>query len=159
MFTVTKSIEFDAAHRVPHHKSKCYNLHGHRYRVEAQGVFNLDDDYLSGKREGQTDEGMVVDFGDLKKVMTECIHDPYDHSSIFWKNDPVGKDLEELYVKMPMEVVMRIWLVDFIPTAENLARHFWEEMTNHALHVNQALWTLNEVAVWETPTSKAVYRP
>ena len=32
---VTKVIEIDMGHRVPNHKSKCKNLHGHRYRFEV----------------------------------------------------------------------------------------------------------------------------
>jgi len=30
---ITKTIERDMWHRVPNHKSKCRNLHWHRYKV------------------------------------------------------------------------------------------------------------------------------
>ena len=33
--TCTRRIEFDAAHRVMEHESKCRHLHGHRYAIEA----------------------------------------------------------------------------------------------------------------------------
>lgn len=158
-FLVTKTIEFDAAHRVPDHKSKCFNLHGHRYKVEATAVWNMDDDDLN-RGSGESDDGMVVDFGDLKKAMMESIHDQYDHASIFYQGDPLGLDLHRFWGSSASSPPrMKVWLVDFIPTAENLAQSFWWEISNHPLHKDQTLWTLMEVTVWETPTSKATYRP
>jgi 6-pyruvoyltetrahydropterin/6-carboxytetrahydropterin synthase len=35
MTEVTKIVEWDMGHRVPNHKSKCRNPHGHRYRLEV----------------------------------------------------------------------------------------------------------------------------
>ncbi len=35
MITCTRRIEFDAAHRILNHESKCKMLHGHRYAIEA----------------------------------------------------------------------------------------------------------------------------
>ena len=32
---ITTKLEFDAGHRIPHHKSSCKNLHGHRYAIEV----------------------------------------------------------------------------------------------------------------------------
>ena len=37
MITCTRRIEFDAAHRILNHESKCKMLHGHRYVVEEHG--------------------------------------------------------------------------------------------------------------------------
>lgn len=33
MATITRAFEFDAAHRVMNEKVKCFNLHGHRFKV------------------------------------------------------------------------------------------------------------------------------
>ena len=32
---ITTKLEFDAGHRIPHHKSSCKNLHSHRYAIEV----------------------------------------------------------------------------------------------------------------------------
>ena len=40
MKTLTKIFEFDAAHRVMHERIKCFNLHGHRFKVELTFEFN-----------------------------------------------------------------------------------------------------------------------
>ena len=98
---------------------------------------------------------MVVDFSDLKTVMVDCIHDMYDHGAIFYREDPnivLWRLLKDAHG-------MNIHFIDKIPTAENLAELFFWEMRDHILHREQSDWTLIEVAVWETPTSVAVYKP
>ena len=32
--TITRRLEFDAGHRIPHHDGQCRHLHGHRYAIE-----------------------------------------------------------------------------------------------------------------------------
>ena len=63
---------FDAGHRIWQHNEKCRFLHGHSYRVSivARGSLNA--------------WGMVVDFGDLKKIIV----DRFDHKVILFKGDP-----------------------------------------------------------------------
>lgn len=143
MFVVTKEIEFDAAHRVPNHKSKCRNLHGHRYKViAAVQAPNL-------HREG-SDEGMVVDFGDLKTLMMETIHDVHDHGAIFYADDELCGVWRQL-------TGMRIEYWDVVPTAENMAGVFFYELQLHDRHPFWISNGLQYVEVWETPTSKARY--
>jgi 6-pyruvoyltetrahydropterin/6-carboxytetrahydropterin synthase len=31
--TITRRLEFDAGHRIPHHDGQCRHLHGHRYAI------------------------------------------------------------------------------------------------------------------------------
>ena len=31
---ITRRLEFDAGHRIPHHASQCRYMHGHRYAIE-----------------------------------------------------------------------------------------------------------------------------
>ena len=138
MYLVSKEVEFDAGHRVPDHASKCFNVHGHRYRVRA----TVEADAL--QMEGSS-TGMVVDFGDLKAVLQELAL-TFDHRLLVFVDDPIGPDLMGL---------PGAFTVLYVPTAENIARAFFE-----ALVVSEKLtWgTLTEVAVWETPTSVAYYR-
>lgn len=141
---VTKYIEIDMAHRVPNHKSKCSNLHGHRYKVEV----GVDDKVIT--TEGSSDEGMVIDFGDLKEVMMETIDAQYDHSGIFYSQD---KNLEELK-KISEEQNKPFTFVDFIPTAERLAQYWYEEIEPK---LKERGVKIEFVRVYETPTSTAVY--
>lgn len=147
MFTVTKEIEFDAAHRVPNHKSKCRNLHGHRYKIIA--CVQAPDLHRKGSA-----EGMVVDFGDLKELMMWKIHADYDHGAIFWANDPLYRDWQRL-----RQCGMKIEFWDVVPTAENMAQHFFYLLKDS---IEEAAWIhdgLLWVEVHETPTSIARYTP
>lgn len=104
---VTRRIEFDAGHRIPSHKSKCRNLHGHRYVLEATITGPL---AFSG-----SDEGMVNDFGDLKTLMLEEIHSHWDHAFLAWDHDYVAHSVADIDPSLNF-----VWL-DAVPTAENLA--------------------------------------
>ena len=74
---ITKEIGIDMGHRVPNHKSKCRNPHGHRYTLEVTITAPLID------TDGASDEGMIFDFGDIKKHMMEKIHDVLDHGFMY----------------------------------------------------------------------------
>lgn len=148
-FTVRKEIEFDAAHRVPNHKSKCYNLHGHRYKIRVTVEGPLVD------TEGTSDEGMVIDFSDIKKVLTEKIHDVYDHGTIVYEGDEMLRGL--LFDGVDKTVYQwNTHLVDFIPTAENLSFKFYNILSDE-LDDPEKLVKVKKVEVFETPTSVATY--
>ena len=148
MTTVTKIIEWDMGHRVPNHKSKCRNPHGHRYRLEAT---------IGGpliNTEGSSDEGMVIDFSDIKKIMTEEIHDKLDHGFMYFEDDWIMKeffeefgphrDWSEDFLSIP---------VQFIPTAEEIARWCYNQI---ARKLPDPLF-IDSVKLFETPNSWAVY--
>ena len=87
---ITKIFEFDAAHNLINYKGKCENLHGHTYQL-----------YVTLK--GSPDEnGLLIDFLDIKKVVTEKILDKLDHSNL---NDTIEQ-----------------------PTAENIAIWAWDRL-------------------------------
>lgn len=65
---VTKKFTFDAAHRLPNYRGKCYNLHGHRYEMEIT---------VRGKIDPSS--GMVIDFGEVKEVVDNCLMPYLDH--------------------------------------------------------------------------------
>ena len=54
----TRRLEFDAAHRVLRHESKCATLHGHRYRVDIE---------VSAPKPDSA--GRAVDFSVLKTII------------------------------------------------------------------------------------------
>ena len=83
MFEISKQIELDCGHRVPLHESKCKNLHGHRYVVEMTIWGPL--------VEAGAESGMVKDFGFMKKMLMDVVHDIYDHCLIMQFSDPLVK--------------------------------------------------------------------
>lgn len=141
---ITKCIEIDMGHRVPNHFGKCRNLHGHRYKIEV-GV----DDKVITKRLDSS-EGMVIDFSILKQVMMKEIDEVFDHGFAVSKHDDFYSTFLDFFNQG-----QKIIFVDFIPTAENLAK-YWYDIMREAL--NQHSIRIAHVTVWETPTSTATYR-
>ncbi len=142
---VTKQIEIDMAHRVPNHKSKCKNLHGHRYKIEL----GCDDKIIDTR--GVSDEGMVIDFSDMKQILMDEIDTKFDHGAIFYYNDPIVNIINQL---KEFQNPIKIHFVDFIPTAENLCK-YWYQLLKEPLE--QRNIKIKYVKVWETPTSTAIY--
>lgn len=75
--------------------------------------------------------GMLVDFTDVKKVF-HAVLDTIDHT--YLNELPAFRDLS--------------------PSAENIAAYIYREMKHHAFPRARLL----SVAVWETPTQRAIYR-
>lgn len=138
MYEINKEIQFDAGHRVPLHASKCKNPHGHRYRVVA---------FIEGEliTEGP-ESGMVRDFSIVKELLTERVHDVYDHAFIVAKDDEVMR-----FALAHGDPDWKIVEVDFIPTAECLAKAIFDDLQENGLP------NLMRIEVWETPTSCATY--
>lgn len=78
---VTRAFTFDAAHVLPWHPGKCSRLHGHTYRLEVTVVGPVSDD------------GIVIDFADLKAIVTEHVLNPLDHTLL---NDLIDNPTAEL---------------------------------------------------------------
>ena len=85
MYKLETRIEFEAAHRLydtATYSEECRNnIHGHSYKVT----------YLIG---GDLNEaGMVIDFKLLKKIIRETVEQPYDHSCILKRSDPLCNEM------------------------------------------------------------------
>lgn len=143
IYTVSKEVEFDAGHRVPNHKSKCRNPHGHRYRLRVTIAGEI------VQTPGASDEGMLADFGDLKTLMTTKVHDVLDHGFIMYEGD------EKMIGAFDYgDDGFKVIRVPFVPTAENLAKWCWDQLGDS---VQQMGFDLALVELWETPTSLATY--
>ena len=107
---ITRRLEFDAGHRIPNHQSQCRHLHGHRYAIEITlkgGVIDASD---------RPDDGMVMDFSEVKAIAKRHVVDPWDHAFLVWRDDaPVA----DFLAGMPGHKTV---VLDRVPTAENLAR-------------------------------------
>lgn len=138
---ITKQIEFDAGHRIPNHKSKCRNFHGHRYKVEVS---------LEGpikEATGDSDDGMVLDFSDIKNVLMMQVDARFDHGFIVWE-----KDTEGIEALAALGEKHKTIITTFVPTAENLAQFIFNLLvgTYHLIYGDRL--TLVKVRLFETPT-------
>ena len=86
MLTITRKMEFDAGHRIPDHKSQCRNLHGHRYTL----LITLTGEVV--EEDGQSDNGMIMDFSDIKALAKEHLVDVWDHAFIVFEKDAVVRE-------------------------------------------------------------------
>jgi 6-pyruvoyltetrahydropterin/6-carboxytetrahydropterin synthase len=131
---VCKIFTFDSAHQLIGHKGKCANLHGHTYKLEV---------VLKGPLHGPediSDEGFVIDFGDVKDIVKHTIVDQLDHSFIAAGNESILHSLKESDSK--------ISILGFRTTAENLSMYIAHQLREAGLPVYS-------VKLWETPNSWA----
>lgn len=142
---VSKQIEWDMGHRVTNHKSKCRNIHGHRYKAQIcieGSVIDI---------ENISDENMVIDFGDVKELAMKYIHDVLDHGFMVWNKDKklidfFKKTADQKYISVP-----------FVPTAEKIAEWIFNRLNNNVKDKYGTSLRLYSVTLWETPTSWAEY--
>ena len=119
--TITKKFDFCYGHHLPDYSGKCKNVHGHNSTLEIE---------IDNHHNVETYPGMVMDFGDLKKIVKEQIIDYLDHKNL--------NDLTE-FQNQP-------------PTAENIVAMIVAILTND---FSPLQYCLVRVRVYETPDSYA----
>jgi 6-pyruvoyltetrahydropterin/6-carboxytetrahydropterin synthase len=137
--TVTRRLEFDAGHRIPDHRSQCRNLHGHRYVLEVTLTGPVAD------VPGASDNGMVMDFSDIKAIAREHIVDRWDHAFIVYAHDTAVRGFLE---SLPGHKTV---VLDRIPTAENLAHAAFHTLAPHYRSRYGHALRLTRVRLYETP--------
>ena len=137
MYILKTEASFDSAHFLAGYEGKCSNIHGHRWKI-----------ILEVKTEELKDDvqhrGMYVDFGDLKKDLKEIV-DYLDHCLIIETGS-----LKETTLKALQDENFRIIQFAFRPTAENMAKYFYDKMIGRGYRVKQ-------ITVYETPNNAASY--
>ena len=129
--TAIRYHDISVGHRVTNHESKCKHLHGHNYRIHWE--------ICSPKLDKI---GRVLDFGVMKTILCEWLESNWDHKFLLWDQDPQSKQLHELD---PAGVV----LVDFNPTAENMA-NFLVSKAQNLLDTNHPGVKIKSVTIEET---------
>ncbi|MFZ6672294.1 6-carboxytetrahydropterin synthase QueD [Undibacterium sp. Rencai35W] len=139
MLTITRKVEFDTGHRIPDHNSQCRNLHGHRYTL----LITLTGDVV--EKDGESDNGMIMDFGDIKALANQYLVDLWDHAFIVYEKDTAVRNFLE---SMPNHKTV---VIDRVPTVENLAKIAFD-MLKDVYHdrYGRAL-SLTKVTLYETP--------
>ena len=137
---ITKQFSFETGHALYGYDGKCKNVHGHSYKLSVT---------VSGKPISDNTNvkfGMVIDFGDLKKIVKEEIVDVFDHATVFNKNTP--------HIELAAELKNRghhVILVDYQPTSEMMVIDFAKKIKDRLpnnIH-------LHSIKLQETDTSFA----
>ena len=137
---ITRKIEIDYGHTLPNHFSFCNQLHGHRGVIEAGIEGNV------CIKEGDSSQGMVLDFKIIKQIMMEEIHEVLDHGFAVWEKD---KEDLDFVVKRNKKVL----ITSEPPTAEYLAKWAFYKIKKRLpleLKLKYLIWG-------ETPNSTATY--
>jgi 6-pyruvoyltetrahydropterin/6-carboxytetrahydropterin synthase len=136
---VTKVFTFDMAHALFGYDGPCKNIHGHTYHLHVTLAGTINDIV------NHPEQGLVIDFGVIKKITKEKVISQFDHALVLHKDAPYSVDsfLPDHFEK--------IILLPFQPSCENLMMHF------KALIVNSlpAEVQLVKMRLEETPTSYA----
>lgn len=131
MFRITREIHFCYGHRLLDYEGKCRHLHGHN----GKAIITLESEELDPR-------GMVLDFSDIKQIISRWIDEELDHKMLLRRDDPL------------VEVLRRegepIFCMDANPTAENIARLIFD-------HTFEKGFPVVEVCLWETPRCCAAY--
>lgn len=139
---ITKQFSFETGHALYGYDGKCRNVHGHSYKLSVTVIGTPITDTTHVKL------GMVIDFGDLKKIVKEDIEDVFDHATVFNKNTP--------HLELAKELKDRghnVILVDYQPTSENMVIDFAKKIKarlpeNIALHSLKLQETETSYAEW-----------
>ena len=138
MATVTRIFEFDAAHRVMNEKVKCFNLHGHRFKVEATFEYS-----------SKGALGYAIDFKEIKRIVGAWIDEKLDHACILNPND-------EQLIMLCRNYNWRLYIMgmgtfgDINPSAENLASELFYTIKQLFAEDNCGV-RLVKIRLYETP--------
>lgn len=105
---ITKKFTLELAHALENHEGHCQNIHGHSYKLYVT---------LAGipkQNENAGDNGMVMDFDELTKIVNTQIIEKYDHTLLLHENSPL-KNNTAFIKNFP-----NTHFLAYTPTCENL---------------------------------------
>lgn len=147
---VTKEFSFDSAHFLTNYYGKCEKLHGHTYKLHVTVTGPV------------AENGLVLDFVILKKIVQEKVLSKLDHSLL---NDIFPNPSSEIIGQWIWEqlsdlnALLQAELDN--PNLKHLLSPYLEENNsgNNSLIVpNKINLELYEIKLWETPTSFVTIR-
>ncbi len=143
MIRLTREFSFEMAHALEGYDGLCRHVHGHSYKLFVT---------VAGTPCDAPDDpkyGMVMDFGDLKRIVNRLVVDRYDHALILRQTPENMQLLEQVREKWE-----RVYLVDYQPTCEQMIARF---ATQIARELPEDV-RLVELKLYETEKSHATWR-
>ena len=136
---LTKEFQFEMAHALWNYDGACKNIHGHTYKLFVTILGEPINDSQNPKN------GMVMDFGNLKKIVKENIYDTHDHFVAVNGNTPHAK------IKFEDFNITNVQRKNYQPTCENMVIEF-VEIIKSKLPKNIELM---KIKLYETQNSSA----
>ena len=140
LIRLTKEFHFELAHALEGYDGACRNIHGHSYILYVTVIGSP----ISSEADPKL--GMIMDFGDLKKIVNEKILSRFDHALLLSQKSSMLKTLRS-------ENFANVESLPFQPTCENLLPYFAEQISSqlpngvklHHLKLNE---TATSFAEW-----------
>ena len=132
MYKIKKIFPFCYGHRLLNDTGRCGKIHGHSGKIEV---------VLQGNELDNL--GMLKNFDSIKETVGKWIGENWDHGMLLHKSDPLVAPLKEAGEKL--------FLCDWNPTAENMAREIFNVAKRNDLPVRK-------VVFWESDTASATYK-
>jgi 6-pyruvoyltetrahydropterin/6-carboxytetrahydropterin synthase len=104
---ITKRFTFETAHALGGYDGPCAHIHGHSYVLDVTVEGEPSDQV------GDPKEGMVMDFGDLKRMVQQHVITEYDHALVLHER-------ERAVIPMDSPLFARTLFVRWQPTCENM---------------------------------------
>lgn len=135
LIRITKEFKFEMAHALYGYDGPCKNIHGHSYILKVCVLGKARQDNSHEKN------GMVLDFGDLKRIVMSSIIDELDHALV----------LNDAAPKMDLSQFDKVIYFPYQPTSENMVLDFVERIQNRL----PSTVSLQSVRLHETATAYA----
>lgn len=133
---LSKEFGFEMAHALDEYEGPCRHIHGHSYTliVTILGMINTVN--------SDQDQGMVIDFSVIKKIINTHIITHFDHTLVLNSKSSYLKEIQNQD---------RLIKVDYQPTCENLLVDFVHRIEPFLPeHIK-----LHHIFLRETPSSYA----
>lgn len=110
---LTKEFSFEMAHTLTGYDGACREIHGHSYKL-----------FVTIKGEPISDPsdpkyGMVMDFGDLKRIVGRLIVERFDHALVIRRTEQ-----NDQFIQCLKQNFNKVEVTDYQPTCENMVSMF-----------------------------------
>lgn len=110
---LTKEFSFEMAHTLDGYDGPCREIHGHSYRLFVT---------VAGRPSGDPADpkyGMVMDFGELKRIVRRQVVDRYDHALVIRRTEANAGLIDTL-----RKSYAKVEVTAYQPTCENMVADF-----------------------------------
>lgn len=105
---ISRKFSFEAAHALQGYDGACRHIHGHSYKLEVSLIGPV------LQQAGHPKNGMVMDFGELKKLVQQEVIEAWDHALLLNENSPAA------LVKSLHANNEKLVLLPYQPSCENM---------------------------------------
>ncbi len=113
---VTKEFRWEMSHALWNYDGLCKNMHGHSYILFVTVIGSPIIDKNSTKL------GMVMDFGEISRIVKQEIVNDLDHCVV------LNKDMPQQHYLEAEQLYDRLYLSPYQPTCENMVLDFKDRL-------------------------------